>query len=529
MKFSNPRLLGMPAPLFWICGFLLGLAAYIPAIVAWFTAEELSLLHVGRDDPFAIWAGRDGQPGFFRPVIPMVIWLWQKLWGLEPRPFHILNVLLHLVNSVRQPATAAIAALWFWVGPAHSEAVAWIPAITDVAAATGALASLAAYLQYRTSGGWGWAVASVLFYCIALCTKESAITLPAAIFIYEGWRATTLRSWNLRNAYLPMAFVVAMAGYFLLRKMLMGVFLGGYGAGVHDNFSWERLQWALSPNLANAFLPLPGLTVFHKNGIRPVFALICIAAITWRRRSGAGSPMAIAAIAVSAMLVFLPGLNLGPGLITEGQRFAYLPSAFGVTALAYTATYAIASRRALTVTAWVVALAGAALLASYNNNWYVAGKVARKIVRDMKDLPQARRTYVLTTTDSYREAFIMPHSLGVIYTLMVKEPKAGELVMASKVSNWKPDLGVQVVPTQPFDTKSTRPTPAYQLSLDKAGSGHAADSKLEGYLDPYTAQWFAVEQTGENQVRVQLRDYNAATDQVYYLSGKEWVKVQGPQ
>ncbi len=548
LKLSNHAIL------ISIAGFCLGLAAYTPSIAAWFSAEELTGIFIVRHDPFNLWSGRGG-PGFFRPVIPMILWVWHYLFGLEPRPYHLLNLTVHLLNTclvysvargwtrllpeshrLRSSTAAGAAALLFWVWPSHSEPVSWIPALTDVAAAVWALSSIAAYLRYRNGGSWGWALGAVLLYIGGLCTKESVITLPAAIFAYEIMRALLLRKWRARDFLFPMAFAVVFFNYFLFSRGVTGAFLGGYGTGVHSDFSWTRMRYTLTPNLANAFLPLPGLNANQTNLLMLFFALVCATAIFWRSsrnfRKAAGNQsesatvevqafryaiLPIMAMAVAAVLIFLPGLNLVIGHITDGQRFSYLASALAVISVAYTAAYALPSGRWFLAIVGLLAIACAGLLATYNTNWYNAGKIARKGVRGMKDLPPARKLYVLTTTGSYHGAFVLPHSLDLISQMMLKTPREGQIIMAGTVRNWTPQTDVRVNQTHRDGAIGY----LVRLENEKPDAGPAP--RLEPLSGPSDVL-AAIKLEGET-LYVQPRDFDPTLDKVVWLDGGTWEQL----
>jgi hypothetical protein len=121
---------------------VLGLIAFVPVLMAWFSSEELVLFAIMKVDLFAVWFGRDHVPGFFRPVIPLLAWTWAKLFGVNATAFHALSVLLHATNSLLvwgvasqwwrdgsrtggavRPGVAAVCGALFWVWPSHSEPV----------------------------------------------------------------------------------------------------------------------------------------------------------------------------------------------------------------------------------------------------------------------------------------------------------------------------------------------------------------------------------------------------------------------
>ena len=76
----------------------------------------------------------DTLEGHYRPLVYTTFWLEHKLWGFAPAGYHIVNLLLHFLNSVLVwrlmqrlgvPGAWAIAAV-FAAHPLHVESVAWV-------------------------------------------------------------------------------------------------------------------------------------------------------------------------------------------------------------------------------------------------------------------------------------------------------------------------------------------------------------------------------------------------------------------
>jgi len=107
--------------------------------------------------------------------------------------FHLVNVALHALNTVliffigkrvtaswlTGSGTALAAALLFALHPAQTEAVTYISGRSSSLMASFYLGALLVHLR-----GGHWALSAILFV-LALATRETAVTLPAALLLYE--------------------------------------------------------------------------------------------------------------------------------------------------------------------------------------------------------------------------------------------------------------------------------------------------------------------------------------------------------
>ena len=123
-----------------------------------------------------------------------------RFFGLDPLPYHLTNLLLHLLNTwlvyllteklSNKRITALIVCILFAVHPLHVESVAWLSERKDVLYSAFYLLSLLAYLRYISSNNSKKYYIYTLLLFIASClSKSAATTLPIlliAIDIYKG-------------------------------------------------------------------------------------------------------------------------------------------------------------------------------------------------------------------------------------------------------------------------------------------------------------------------------------------------------
>jgi len=134
-----------------------------------------------------------------------------QMFGLDPGPHHIVNVVFHIGNAVllflllagTTGATwrsAAVAAL-FAVHPLHVESVAWISERKDVLSTFFLLLTCGAYLWYlRRKSRWRYGLLCLLF-AWGLMAKAMLVTLPFALLLLDYW---PLRRWEPQSDYAPV-------------------------------------------------------------------------------------------------------------------------------------------------------------------------------------------------------------------------------------------------------------------------------------------------------------------------------------
>ena len=138
--------------------------------------------------------------GNYHPLTT-ITYLFEYTWyGLEPLPYHLLNVLLHLINTILvfklteqlsgKKTTALVVCILFAVHPMHVESVAWVSERKDVLYSMFYLWSLLIYLRYIVSGFKPkFYIGAILLFVLSLFSKSAAVTLPVlmiVIDIYKG-------------------------------------------------------------------------------------------------------------------------------------------------------------------------------------------------------------------------------------------------------------------------------------------------------------------------------------------------------
>lgn len=147
--------------------------------------------------------------GNYNPLTTLTYLFEYTKFGLNPFPYHLLNVLLHLVNTwlvfklsdklSGKKITALVVCILFAVHPMHVESVAWVSERKDVLYTLFYISSILVYLKYHTlinatEYKSKYYLGSILLFTGALFSKSAAVTLPVlllAIDVYQGRKIYT--------------------------------------------------------------------------------------------------------------------------------------------------------------------------------------------------------------------------------------------------------------------------------------------------------------------------------------------------
>lgn len=200
---------------------ILATAALIAYANAFFGAFQYDDYNVIVDNPVVhSWAAFLADlSGGIRPLLKLSYTInWTSGWGIFG--FHLFNLFVHLTNAMLvcwlarilltrcsllepkwQPIAAITAALLFALHPVQTEAVTYISGRSTSLMSMFYLASLASYAHGRKQGQWLWLyVVSPALFLLAVATKEVAVTLPAALLLWEVATANSPRFQAVRNA-----------------------------------------------------------------------------------------------------------------------------------------------------------------------------------------------------------------------------------------------------------------------------------------------------------------------------------------
>ncbi len=281
------------AGLVLLCLAGVGLAVYAPSLDGPFVFDDH--IHLLRNRAIqlrelslaGLWSAATESPAH-RPVANLSFALNYWWGGSRPRGYHALNLALHVANGLlvyalaraalrRRPlalgdrrlarGVAGLAALLFVVHPLQTQSVSYVVQRMNLLCAFFYLAALACYVLARERAPGTRRIplaACAASGLLALGSKQNAVTLPLAIFLWE-WcfyrdfdPAFARRAW--RRAGAPLLLLAALVWWWIFQGPHWG-----YNAKAFGMLERALTQGrAIALYLSLALLPLPSrLNLLH--------------------------------------------------------------------------------------------------------------------------------------------------------------------------------------------------------------------------------------------------------------------------
>ncbi len=288
--------------------------AYLPAMkggVVWddnfnLTRPELQSL----DGLYRIWFDPAATARYsqYYPLVHTTFWLEHKLWGDAVPGYHLMNLLWHslavvlfyrILVRLKIPG-ALLAAAIFALHPVMVESVAWMTEQKNVLSAVFYLGAMLVYLRFDESRRRAHYLVALVLFALALLTKTSTVTLPAALLVILWWQRGTL-TW--RGDVLPVApfFLLSIANG-LMTIWVERVLIGAEGASFNLTFLQHillagRIIWFYLAKLlwpANLVFVYPRWTIDPTQWWQWIFpiAVLAVTVALWALRNRWRAPLA---------------------------------------------------------------------------------------------------------------------------------------------------------------------------------------------------------------------------------------------
>jgi len=168
----------------------------------------------------------------YYPLVLTAFWALHKFFGLNPLPYHLLNILLHAASAIllwrvlqvlRVRGAWLGAALWA-LHPVMVQSVGWVTELKNTQSCVFYLLSILFFLKWEDQGA---AVSSspqrrirdrrslvfalsLLFFLLATLSKPSVVMLPFVLALCVWWMREKIR-WRDMLALVPFALISVVA------------------------------------------------------------------------------------------------------------------------------------------------------------------------------------------------------------------------------------------------------------------------------------------------------------------------------
>ncbi len=208
----------------------------------------------------------------YHPLTTLTFFFEYNWFGLDPLPYHLLNVLLHLVNTwlvfkvVEQLSgkrlTAIIVCILFAIHPLHVESVAWISERKDVLYSMFYLSALLYYLRYLDSRFQTKnLITALLLFLASLFSKSAAVTLPVLLIVIDIYKGRKLNTKSLTEK-VPFLLLSLFFGILAILSQRSGGAINDYAS----SYSFINKLFIFTSALSFYFIKLiapSGFSILH--------------------------------------------------------------------------------------------------------------------------------------------------------------------------------------------------------------------------------------------------------------------------
>jgi len=201
-----------------------------------------------------------------------VTWIFRMLeitfFGLHPVPHHVINVMLHLANTLllfevlRRMLQETFCSFWvaaiFAIHPMHVEAVAWVTALKDVLSGFFWMLCLWSWCRYAAHRSVPRYLAMLLFLLLTIMSKPIGMVLPFILILLDFWPLRRMpplhlswRTWLLEK--IPLLVISILSALIALHAQ---------GEHLRPSLHLGAVALSIVVYLWKCIVPL-GLSVWH--------------------------------------------------------------------------------------------------------------------------------------------------------------------------------------------------------------------------------------------------------------------------
>lgn len=180
------------------------------------------------------WSASDQNLGYYRPLAHVSFAIENAIHGNNPHIMHLINVLLYALSGMalfvflsklfrRMPFFVLVVTLLFMAHPVHTEVVANIKSRDEILSFLNSTMALLLAFNYAKNKYVPTMVLSLIFYFLALMSKETAMTtlavVPFMLYFFTPKKGGAIAS-------ITLSFVIVSALFLALKYAMIGTLSG---------------------------------------------------------------------------------------------------------------------------------------------------------------------------------------------------------------------------------------------------------------------------------------------------------------
>ena len=413
-------------------------------------------------------------------VLNFFLYIFYKAFGTEPLGWYLVFTSMHALNAFLlfrlakkilqlwgvngAERTALLGSLFFLLFPYQTEVLVWRVCFNFLLSSFLVLLTLGLVMQWLSEEKRAFLYLSYVTFLSALFTFELSLTIPFLCTLYllfwtghkGGWSVLQGRFLQLT---LPQFGLVGV--YFLLNKLLLGVWIGHYGANVHLRMVWQEIL----ANFYNFVVKFSFFTRYFDHALKEkifvsinkpwlLYSLVLLSigllvlGIRYFKRLSPRIQLAGFFLLCFA-LALLPVVNLYFNYLQyiANDRYGYLASAFFLMALALLLSFLPKWLQYASALAWIGI--SMVLLFQTNQHWAQSNQVYRALLQEFNWYDK-EEVYILNLPDNMNGAFMFRDYSGQDLCLsdalryVKRKPYEGKIYEVVQYNMTKLEDGVEV-------------------------------------------------------------------------------------
>lgn len=412
--------------------FVVSFLVYLPGIEGRFTSDFYNWVRDYKHGNITDLWTCFGYPGLHQ-LYHIPFYFSYKIFGLNEIAWHIEFTFLHALNAWlvyflakefltllnKKSVYAYFTSFLFLLSPFQTETVAWGATIHYLFTLLLFLSAFLFLIKFLKTKENKYLYLFHFFYILDLFTMELPLTFPA-IFVLFAFATKKNYKTPLKTIIIKILFFnfLTLIAYFLLTKIVIGSFIGHYGAENHLSFDIKLASNALF-NYYLKFISfyryiLPEilqkgfLKLFNNDGFKIIsfslIALMLIKKLFFNRKAKIDSLTFILLNIVFFAVSLLPVLNIEMNSLVylTTDRYSYVASVFFFLIL--TILLSLLPKKIGLIAAFFYLILNLTLLIKTVEIWKETGVLAKSIINSYSFYDQ--KVYALNNIDLYQGAYL---------------------------------------------------------------------------------------------------------------------------